>query len=266
MISRPPAYSLLLLLLVSSFAGAAEQPGQVFKDCADCPEMVVIPAGRFVMGGAPRPELKFAPEPDEVPQRSVSIAAFAFGRTEVTQGLWQSLMGENPSDYVSGDPNLPVETVSWIDSQEFARRLSKKTGKTYRLPSEAEWEYAARAGSTSLFSFGDDAADLQHHAWYGDNSGGHIHAVATKRPNAFGLFDMHGNVWEWVEDCYVPTYDGAPVDGRPITKTGRCERNNRGGSWVNSALNLRSDHRHKMGGGSRGTFIGLRIARSLETP
>ncbi len=242
----------------------AEVPGRVFKDCADCPEMVIIPGGSFVMGGKADPALKYKPEPDEIPQRSVSVPAFALGKYEVTQGQWQALMGENPSDYIDGDKNLPVETVSWNEAKEYAKRLSAKTGKTYRLPTEAEWEYAARAGSSALFSFGDDVNELGRYAWYNSNSGGHIHSVGTKEPNKFGVHDMHGNVWEWVEDCYQANYDGAPIDGSAVTKLGSCQRNNRGGSWVNSAMNLRSDHRHKMGAGSRGTFVGMRLARSLD--
>ncbi len=255
---------ILTMALPIRLPASAEAPGRVFKDCPDCPDMVVIPAGRFVMGGKPEPKLNYKPEPDEIPQRTVTLASFAIGKTEVTQGQWQALMGDNPSDYIDGNADLPVETVSWNEAKEFARRLSAKTGKSYRLPTEAEWEYAARAGSSTLFSFGDDAAQLDRYAWNGKNSGGHIHAVGQKAPNAFGLHDMHGGVWEWVEDCYQPTYDGAPVDGSAVPPVERCQRNNRGGSWVNSALNLRSDHRHKMGAGSRGTFVGLRLARTLE--
>jgi formylglycine-generating enzyme required for sulfatase activity len=257
--------SIAIMQLCALGNGAlAQVPGRVFKDCADCPDMVMIPGDSFVMGGKTDPRLNYKPEPDEIPQRSVSVPSFALGKHEVTQGQWQALMGENPSDYIDGDKNLPVETVSWNEAKEFAKRLSAKTGKTYRLPTEAEWEYAARAGSSALFSFGDDVGALGQYAWYGLNSGGHIHPVGQKEPNKFGLHDMHGNVWEWVEDCYQPTYEGAPTDGSALQKAGACQRNNRGGSWVNSAMNLRSDHRHKMGAGTRGTFVGMRLARTLD--
>ena len=252
-----------LVLVALAWTGPVAA-AEVFQDCADCPEMVAIPAGTFVMGGKPVPELNYKPDPEEGPRRTVAVARFALGKHEVTQAQWTALMGENPSDYISGDGALPVETVSWNDAQEFVRRLSAKTGRRYRLPTEAEWEYAARAGSDTLFSFGDSPVDLGRYAWFGQNSGGHIHPVGQKAPNAFGLHDMHGNVWEWVEDCYFPTYDGAPGDGSAVVSSGRCKRNNRGGSWVNSAMNLRTTHRHMMGAGSRGTFVGFRIARSLD--
>ncbi len=256
--------SLSMLSAAFRADAASPPPAAVFKDCPDCPEMVFIPAGRFAMGGKPDQRLGFKPEPDELPAREVSVPAFTLGRYEITQAEWQALMGENPSDYISGDGRLPVETVSWNEAQEFARRLSRKTGKPYRLPTEAEWEYAARAGNDGLFSFGDDVNELGRYAWFGGNAGGHIHAVGLKEPNRWGLHDMHGNVWEWVEDCYRPNYKGAPIDGSAWRKRGHCQRNNRGGSWVNSALNLRSHHRHRMGAGSRGTFIGLRIARAPD--
>jgi formylglycine-generating enzyme required for sulfatase activity len=256
---------LLALLLCLAVDAAASEPGAAreFRDCAECPQMVVVPAGVFIMGGKPEPRINFKPEPDEVPQRSVAVASYAMGKYEVTQAEWRAVMGENPSDYDDGTGVLPVETVSWNDAQEYVRRLSLRTGRQYRLPTEAEWEYAARAGSTSLFSFGDDVSELGQHAWYGGNSGGHIHPVGLKQANAFGLHDMHGNVWEWVEDCYQPSYVGAPVDGSAMPRSPPCQRNNRGGSWVNSPLNLRSHHRHKMGAGSRGTFVGVRVAATL---
>ena len=241
----------------------AQSPGTLFKDCASCPEMVVIPAGTFVMGAKPILSINFTPAPDEMPQRQVTVGSFALGKNEVTQELWLSIMGENSSDYRDGTTNLPAETVSWNEAQVFVQKLSVLAGEQYRLPTEAEWEYAARAGSAAMFSFGDDVKELGRYAWFGENSGGHIHAVGQKLPNAFGLYDMHGNVWEWVEDCYQSTYEGAPTDGSAIQKEGHCQRNNRGGAWINSALNLRSDHRHRMGAGSRGIFIGLRVAKTL---
>ena len=268
MITRANSIAVIVLPALSVLlpTQAAHAADNSFIDCEGCPRMVVVPSGSFMMGGKPNPQLAFNPEPDETPRRQVTVRSFAIGKFEVTQDEWQALMGANPSDYVTGDGRLPVETVSWYDAQEFLRRLSAKSGRLYRLPTEAEWEYAARAGSDALFSFGDDPAELGRYAWFSGNSGGHINPVGTREANAFGLHDMHGNVWEWVEDCYRPSYLGAPTDGSAVTAVGRCPRNNRGGSWVNTALNLRSDHRHKMGGGSRGTFIGLRVARSLTPP
>ena len=257
------SWALSILSLLCAPPALAQAQVTLFEDCSICPEMVVIPAGSFVMGAKAYTSLNFVPAPDELPQRKVSVKSFALGKYEVTQEFWRALMGENNSDYQDGTPNLPVETVSWNEAQVFLQKLSAMADQTYRLPTEAEWEYAARAGSSALFSFGDDPKDLGQYAWFGGNSGGHIHPVGGKLPNQFGLHDMHGNVWEWVEDCYQSTYEGAPTDGSAVTREGHCQRNNRGGAWINSPLNLRPDHRHRMGAGSRGIFIGLRLARTL---
>ena len=171
-------------------------------------------------------------------------------------------MGENPSG-TRGD-RLPVENVSWEEAQEFARRLSERTGKAYRLPTEAEWEYAARAGSRQTFPFGDDPARLPQHAWFRDNAEGHSHPVGSREPNAFGLHDMLGNVWERTEDCWRPHYEDAPVDGSARID-GDCDlRVVRGGSWVNLPQFLRSAARFRYSATSRYEFVGLRIARDLK--
>jgi len=254
----------LFLAYALIFVGKPALAEDSFKDCSDCPEMIIVPGGRFLMGGISDPISNFTPEPNEIPQHEVSVNAFSLGKFEVTQSLWLKIMNDNPSDYIDGNGYLPVETVSWHDAKEFTRRLSIKTGKNYRLPTEAEWEYAARAGSASRFPFGNKIEELDIYGWYSANSGGHIHVVGLKAPNNFGIYDMQGNVWEWIEDCYLANYTLTPVDGTsPPDKLG-CLRNNRGGSWINSAINLRPDHRHKMGAGSRGTFVGFRVARSLD--
>jgi len=144
-------------------------PGTVFRDCAECPEMVVIPGG------------------------------IAIGRTEVTQGQWRVVMGNNPSNFSSCGDTCPVEKVSWDDAQEYVRKLSQKTGKTYRLPTETEWERACRAGSQQEYCGSDNIDSV---AWYDGNSGSKTHAVAGKQANAWGLNDMSGNVWEWTDSCY----------------------------------------------------------------
>ena len=171
--------------------------GQVIKDCPDCPEMVVMPAGSFDMGAND--------DADSKPVHRVNIPGFLLGKTEVTQGQWKTVMGGNPSIFKQCGDDCPVENVSWNDAQEFARRLSQKTGKQYRLPSEAEWEYAARAGSSTKWSFGDNESQLGEYAWFSSNSQYKTHPAAQKRPSAFGLYDMHGNVWEWTQDCLSPT-------------------------------------------------------------
>lgn len=233
-------------------AAATPRAGQMIKDCADCPEMVVIPAGSFDMGSNDNA--------DERPIHRVNLPGFLLGKTEVTQGQWRAVMGNNPSRFNQCRDDCPVENVSWNEAQNFANRLSQKTGKQYRLPSESEWEYAARAGSTTKWSFGDSENQLGDHAWYGQNQ---TQRVAQKRPNAFGLFDMHGNVWEWVEDCSNLGYRGAPTDGSAWAVACSSSRVLRGGSWVNGPANLSSAIRSNDAPSYRNSYSGLRIARRL---
>ncbi len=179
-------------------------PGKVVSDCPACPEMVAIPAGSFQMG-----------ENDEKPAHAVSIERpFAMAKTEVTQGQWRAVMGTSPSKLARCD-DCPVEGISWNDAKMYVEKLSRMTGKIYRLPSEAEWEYACRAGGRQEYC-GSDAVDSV--AWHGallgsGNSEGKTHPVGQKQANAFGLHDMSGNVAEWVEDCYHSRHNGGPVDG-----------------------------------------------------
>ena len=246
-------------LAQSTPAQPVTRPGQIVKDCADCPEMVVIPAGSFEMGSNENA--------DERPVHRVNVPSFLIGKTEVTQGQWKAVMGSNPSSFSSCGDDCPVERVSWNEAQQFAQRLSQKTGKTYRLPSEAEWEYAARAGSTSKWSFGDSDYQLGDYAWFSANSQGKTQRVAQKRPNAFGLFDMHGNVWEWVQDCWHGDYTGAPTDGSAwTTGCSNSSRVRRGGSWDGGPAGLRSADRGWDTPDYRSGGIGLRLARTLFTP
>ena len=238
--------------------------GQIIKDCADCPEMVVIPAGSFEMGSNE--------SVDEQPVRRVSVPSLLMGKTEVTQGQWKAVMGNNPSRFSQCGEDCPVEQVSWNEAQEFARRLSQKTGNQYRLPSEAEWEYAARAGSNTKWSFGDNESQLGDHAWYLGNSKAWFgenktQRVAQKKPNAFGLFDMHGNVWEWVQDCWHDNYIGAPSAGSAWSTA--CSGNYRvfrGGSWIDGPSILRAAIRYRNTPVYRVDINGLRLARTLLTP
>jgi formylglycine-generating enzyme required for sulfatase activity len=137
---------------------------------------------------------------------------FYLGKHEVIQGPWQAVMGNNPGKS-TGDPNRPVENVSWEDVQEFIRRLQvREGGAAYRLPTEAEWEYAARAGTTTRWGFGDDASQFGRYAWYEGNAGGQTHPVGQLQPNPWGLYDMHGNVWEWGQDWFGPYTSGTAVE------------------------------------------------------
>ena len=229
------------------------QSGTTFKDCDDCPEMVVIPSGSFKMGSNE--------ESSEKPIHRVSVRAFLIGKAEVTQGQWKAVMGYNPSYFSRCGDSCPVEQVSWDDAQEFMKRLSQKTGKTYRLPSESEWEYAARAGSQTEFSFGDNENELGKYSWFYGNSSNQTHPVGEKQPNTFGLFDMHGNVWEWTQDCWNENYVGAPNDGSGWTN-GYCSRRViRGGSWFNNPQGSRSAFRARNATADRDSYIGFRVAR-----
>jgi len=171
-------------------------------------------------------------------------------------------MGSNPSEFKAR--SRPVEQVSWNDAQEFIRRLNAKTGMTYRLPTEAEWEYAARAGTESAWSWGDDAGQARQYAWYNGNAGGESHPVGRFQPNRFGLYDMHGNVAEWVQDCYHDSYRGAASDGSARQGGEACYRVLRGGSWSRNLRALRSADRDWTSPNGRGGNIGFRLARTLQ--
>ena len=217
-------------------------------------EMVYIPSGKFTMGSPPEEK----GGEDERPQiKDVNVSAFYMGKYEVTQAQWQAIMGSNPAKFKDNLQN-PVETVFWDDAQEFCKKLSQKTGKDFRLPSEAEWEYACRAGTTTAYSFGDNASLLGEYAWYGENSGS-THPVGQKKPNPWGLYDMHGNVLEWCQDSYEK-YGGESdltrKTGKAITKENdNRSRSLRGGSWNLNAWLCRSAYR--LGTYARNQFFNL---------
>lgn len=230
--------------------------GKVFKDCPECPEMVEIPAGSFDMGSN-------SGEANEKPVHRVTIAKpFAIGKTEVTQEQWRAVMGNNPSHFSTCGDTCPVEQVSWNDVQVYIQKFSAKTGKQYRLPTEAEWEYACRAGNQQEYCGGDSADSV---SWNSINSGSLFfntpHPVATKQANPFGLYDMSGNVWEWVEDSYHENYTGAPADGSAWG--GGSARVLRGGSWGKNPTFGRAAARSRFGPGYRDFAYGFRLARTL---
>lgn len=218
-------------------------------------EMVQIPGGTFTMGS---PESEKDRGSDESPQREVRVPGFFMGKYEITQEQYQAIMGTNPSNF-KGDKR-PVEQVSWDNAVEFCEKLSQKTGKTYRLPSEAEWEYACRAGTTTPFYFGETiTSDLAN---YGNNRQGTTN-VGIFPPNAFGLYDMCGNIWEWCQDIYNDSYQGAPTDGSAWL---RGSNNNirvlRGGSWFNDPWLCRSAYRIRYGPAVRHHSVGFRVVCS----
>jgi formylglycine-generating enzyme required for sulfatase activity len=223
-------------------------------------KFVLIPAGSFMMGA----DKNFEDASDEeLPRHQVRISKpFYLGVYEVTQKDWAAVMGNNPSKF-KGEDN-PVETVSWDDAQAFVARLNQKEGHSrYRLPSEAEWEYAARAGSTSAYYFGDNESQLGDYAWYEDNSGQEAHPVGQKRPNAWGLYDMIGNVWEWAQDRYGSYYANSP-SADPIGPFLGDSRINRGGGWNRGARLCRSASRVGYDPARRNEDRGFRLAFSPE--
>jgi formylglycine-generating enzyme required for sulfatase activity len=224
-------------------------------------DLVLIQPGSFTMGDD-------GGESDEIPAHKVTITKpFYLGKYEVTQEQWEAVMGANPS-YSKG-PKKPVENVSWNDCQEFVKKLNERlagTSAAVRLPTEAEWEYACRAGTTTKYSFGDNESDLGDYAWYDGNSNNKTHPVGEKKPNARGLYDMHGNVWEWCRDWYDDKGYERYQRGDLTPPSSGASRVLRGGSWVNDdpddfrcACRLQShpDFRY-------GDFFGFRVARTVR--
>jgi formylglycine-generating enzyme required for sulfatase activity len=215
-------------------------------------EMVSLPAGEFTMGSS---ESNY-----EKPPHQVKVNSFAIGKYPITQAQYEAVMGTNPSHF-KNNPQNPVESVSWNDAKAFCQKLSQITGKTYRLPTEAEWEYACRAETETLFSFGDDANQLGDYAWYYGNSNDTTHPVGQKKPNGWGLYDMHGNVWEWCEDDWHYNYAGAQDDGTAWIDKDYHYPIVRGGSWFNVPYLCRSAYRANVDGSDYIDFFdGFRVA------
>jgi formylglycine-generating enzyme required for sulfatase activity len=245
-------------------AGAeAPEPGEVFRDCADCTEMVVVPPGEFEMGSREAPY--------ESPQHHVVIAKpFAIARRETTFDEWDACAADGgckyrPDDHGWGRGNHPVIDVSWEDAKQFVAWITRKTGRKYRLPSEAEWEYAARAGTNSRFWWGADAGKSNANCdGCGDASPRGTLPVGSFRPNGFGLYDTSGNAYEWVEDCWNDTYAKAPKDGSAWT-SGQClQRVLRGGSFANKFNAATSAARFRYDIDVRYYVNGFRIARDVQ--
>ena len=243
------------------------KPGQVFQDCSTCPPMVVIPAGSFIMGS---PDNEAGHNRNEGPQHKVAIGRpFAVSKFAITFDQWDAcfLAGgctEKGGDSGWGRGNQPAINVNWNDAHQYVKWASAITGQKYRLLTEAEWEYATRAGTTTRYSFGDDEAALGDYAWFKGNSDSNVLPVGEKKPNPFGLHDMHGNVWQWVQDCYVDSYEDAPADGSAVQyKKDECSRVLRGGSSYSSPQSLRSALRNYNMPDIRINDIGFRLARTL---
>ena len=228
-------------------------------------DMVEIPGGTFIMG-SPKSEAKRGS--NEGPQHQVTVPSFYMGKYELTQVQYEAIIGTNPSNF-KGD-NRPVERVSWNNAVEFCKKLSQKTGKKYRLPSEAEWEYACRAGTTTPFYFGEsitpDLVNYDSNYTYASAPKGKYRQqttdVGTFPPNSFGLYDMHGNVWEWCQDDYKNDYINAPTDGSALTSPRRSAKLLRGGSWCNDPGYCRSACRTFDFLDGNDTLVGFRVVCS----
>jgi len=233
-------------------------------DQANQLELVTIPKGRFLMGSTAASH--------EGPIRPVNIPAFLMGKFAVTQKQWRIVAGDfdwsetvlppEPS-FFKGNQH-PVERITWYEAVEFCNRLTLKFGRTFRLPTEAEWEYACRAGSTNSFFFDETKEAIGDYAWYNENSGHHTHPVGQKLPNPWGLYDIVGNAWEWCQDRWHRTYDGAPNDNSPWLEDSVNEgRLLRGASWNAFPGACRSTPRNRMLPSYRAFYYGLRVVCEL---
>ena len=281
----------------------APKAGHIFRDCPNCPEMVVIPAGSFDMGS---PGSEAGRGDDEGPVHQVNITSFALGRTEITRGQFAEFV--KSSGYITGDrcwtlengkyeersgrnwrepgypqdDKHPVACINWNDALAYAAWISQKTGKQYRLPTEAEWEYAARGNTNTARYWGDNPDEACAYANGADQTAqatikgatswsvhrcmdGFVYSapVGSFKANAFGLYDMLGNVWNWTEDSYHDSYNGAPTDGSAWQGDGK-NRVLRGGSWNNSPRNVRAAVRYASNPDVRFSIFGFRLARTLK--
>jgi len=279
------ASSLLLTLLLSSTAQAADAPapGTVFKDCKDCPEMVVLPTGSFTMG---TPDDEVGRQADEGPMHTVTLSKpIAIGRFQVLDGEWQVYAQETGltlpdgdtrpgRECIAGKPRYPITArqpavcMNLAEAKAYIDWLSRKTGKPYRLTSESIREYAARAGSSGPFPFpfdeGKTYSIAKHANTYGPEDGFSATAPAGSFPaNAFGVYDMHGNVYEWVADCAHDNYIGAPTDGSPWLEPNCRFQQIRGNDWTEAPIWSRSGNRNDLYPHERGDWIGFRVVRDL---
>src|SRR5262245_22191292 len=267
-VGRPYAKAQVWPHVLNRAEEQALKPGGSFRECAkDYPEMVVVPAGSFAMGS---PATEKDRHPEEGPQHEVTIKQFAVSKFELTWDDWDACVeyGDCPQvdDSGFGRGTRPVINVSWDDAQKYAAWFSKMTGRPYRLPTEAEWEYAARAGTKTAYFWGDEIG--QGNANCGDCGSEwdnrRTSPVESFKPNAFGLHDMAGNVWQWVEDCWHNDYNGAPTEGSAWT-SGDCNvRGIRGGSWFWKPQDLRSATRQRNATGARNYHFGIRLGRDLS--
>jgi formylglycine-generating enzyme required for sulfatase activity len=265
------AGAVLPMLLAPRGTGARQDPKAeaILKRFVD--EFIPVTPGKgkfpaaFMMGSETGPK-------SEQPAHKVTLRKpFSMAKYEVTQELYQVIAGNNPSRWKG--PRNSVEMVSWDEAVVFCRKVTQELrsrglldkGEVIRLPSEAEWEYVCRAGTTTAYSFGDDPKELTTYAWFTGNAKGNDPPVGVKKANSWGFYDMHGYVWEWCADAWHPTYEGAPDDGRPWSANDAKERVIRGGAWTETAERCRSAYRGHEPAGTRTAAIGFRCVRAAES-
>ena len=285
-------WTAVLLTLTPSLAADERRPSESFRDCPQCPELLVVPAGTYLMGkdgGAKR----------EGPAHRVTIgSAFAIGKYEATFDEWEVCIEEGgckvmimgpaplgkrevsfaewkacltddqcqalPDDHKWGRGRHPVMNINFSEAEDFVRWLSRKTGHVYRLPTEAEWEYAARGGTSTAYSWGDEVgSDNANCRTCAPTKSHKTFPVGSYKPNPFGLYDVHGNVWEWVQDCWYPSHEGAPADGSARLADTCKYRTTRSGSWYYVSTNVRSTYRARFNPRAFSYGIGLRVLREL---
>ena len=245
-----------LVNLIINGGGESEDSNQTFTVNGVSFDMIAVEGGTFTMGATA--EQASDAYSDEKPTHQVTLSSYYIGKTEVTQELWQAVMGSNPSGFSGA--NLPVEKVSWEDCQIFIAILNELTGKYFRLPTEAEWEYAARGGSKSQGYKYSGSNTVDDVAWYPSNSSSKTHPVATKAPNELGIYDMSGNVLEWCRDWYSSSYYSSSSQYNPTGPASGSRRVYRGGSWGSSARLCRVSYRDYNGPSYRFYNLGLRLA------
>ncbi len=237
----------------------SDEAGKPVKDPYAGVEVVFIKGGCYEMGDAVGDGIT-----DEKPIHVVCVDDFYLGKYEATQRQWTTVMGNSPSVFLEGE-NLPVESVSWVDVQQFIERLNSKTGRRYRLPTEAEWEYAARSGGKrEKYSGTSQEGDLQQFAWYTISSGNEPHQVGQKKPNALGLYDMSGNVWEWCSDWYGENYYKNSSRNNPTGPDQGTYRVVRGGSWWDGPVVVRTTFRHGIDPSRGRVSVGFRLGLSAQ--
>ncbi|MEO5351087.1 MAG: formylglycine-generating enzyme family protein [Magnetococcus sp. YQC-3] len=252
-------FSLAILLLSGCASQPETAPGKGSGRTDSSMEFVQLPGGSFEMGcGGWQVDCS----DDERPAHKVTLQPFAIGKYEVTQAQWTAVMGRNPSEFVFCGGNCPVERVSWNDVQDFIKKLNANGTAKYRLPTEAEWEYACRSGGYSDRYCGENNPD--NVAWFDAKTGNSTGLVGTKGANRLGLYDMSGNVWEWVEDWYCDQFYSSPAAGKenPVcTDPASGLRVLRGGSWFNASREIRSTGRNRNAPSYRNMNIGFRLVR-----